>query len=198
MNRDRHTLPGFDAGSAFEDESAFPELGDRFEQLSAYLDGELSEAERATVEQMLASDIEVQAQYRQLARLQSSFSHLSVPAAARNNGDATAERVLERLQQPRWLPAPLMQGHKFYRHYAPIAAGLLAAFTGWTAWEVLHSPQPLVSLETAPVVIPTLVVNSPATRQAGSYLLAPTSDRDAYQILFDEKEDDASPNVLWQ
>ncbi|MEM6445289.1 MAG: hypothetical protein AAF704_01810 [Cyanobacteria bacterium P01_D01_bin.123] len=198
MNRDRHYNDP--ANSDDRPESTFFELDARarFEQLSAYLDDELTDAERAQVQQWMDLDPRARAQYRQFVQLRSGFSRLSVPDVARNNGDATAERVLERLQKPWWRPPSPTRWGKVYRRYAPIAAGAIAAFTGWVAWEAFHPPQPLVSLDTPPVVIPTLVANSPAMRQAGTYLLGPTSDRDAYTILFDDAEGDSASDALWQ
>ncbi|MEO0852208.1 MAG: hypothetical protein AAFY15_01715 [Cyanobacteria bacterium J06648_11] len=168
-------------------------LDDRFEQLSAFIDGELSEIEQAEVQHWLASDPDARSQYRQLVQLQSGFSRLSVPESARSSGETTAEQVLERLAQPRWLPEPNAGWVKFSRRYAPIAAGAIAAFTGWAAWDLSHPTEPLVSLEEPPVVIPTLVSESPAMQEAGTYLLAPNGDRDPYSILFD---DDSAPQ--WQ
>lgn len=166
---------------------------DRFEHLSAYLDGELAVSEQAEVERWLADDPQAREHYRQLVRLHSSFSQLPVPASAQHSGEATAELVLERLDRPRWLPKPKTRWGKFSRHYAPIAAGAIAAFTGWAAWDLSHPPEPIVSLDMPPVVIPTLVSESPATQEAGTYLLAPSGDRDPYSILFD---DEAPPQ--WQ
>lgn len=170
-------------------------LDDRFEQLSAFIDGELSETEQAEVQRWLALDPNARAQYRQLLQMQSGFSRLAVPESVRNSGETTAELVLERLEQPRWLPNPKTRWGQFSRRYAPIAAGAIAAFTGWATWDILHPPEPMVSLDMPPVVIPTLVSESPATQEAGTYLLAPSGDRDPYAILF---EDDATPNSQWQ
>ncbi|MEO1133870.1 MAG: hypothetical protein AAFX40_14335 [Cyanobacteria bacterium J06639_1] len=168
-------------------------LDDRFEQLSAFIDGELSDTEQAEVQHWLKLDPDARAQYRQLLQLQSGFSRMSVPEAARNSGDITAEQVLARLEQPSWLSEPKAGWVKFSRRCAPIAAGAIAALTGWTAWDLSHPAEPLVSLEEPPVVIPTLVAESSAMQEAGTYLLAPSGDRDPYSILFD---DDSAPR--WQ
>src|SRR6266478_3348188 len=60
---------------------------DKYEQLSAYLDGELSEKERAAVERMLAKDAEARAilnELRQTARMVQGLprERLSIAASA--------------------------------------------------------------------------------------------------------------------
>ena len=54
---------------------------DRFELLSAYLDGEVTAAERKQVEEWLANDLESQRLYDRLLKLRSSFQTIPVPAA---------------------------------------------------------------------------------------------------------------------
>jgi ferric-dicitrate binding protein FerR (iron transport regulator) len=53
----------------------------RFELLSAYLDGEVTLAERKQVQQWLDSDPQVQKLYTRLLRLRQDFDHLPIPAA---------------------------------------------------------------------------------------------------------------------
>jgi anti-sigma factor RsiW len=56
-------------------------IDERFELLSAYLDGEVTTAERKQVETLLATDDEFQKQYRQLMRMHSGCSAIVVPVS---------------------------------------------------------------------------------------------------------------------
>jgi anti-sigma factor RsiW len=59
-------------------------LDERFELLSAYLDGEATASERKQVEAWLASDLEFQCQYRQLQRMQLAISGIPTPSTDRS------------------------------------------------------------------------------------------------------------------
>ncbi len=59
-------------------------LDERFELLSAYLDGEATASERKQVEAWLASDLEFQCQYRQLQRMQLAISGIPTPSGDRS------------------------------------------------------------------------------------------------------------------
>jgi anti-sigma factor RsiW len=56
-----------------------PVVDERFEQLSAYLDGELSSQEARQVEDWLASDPQARQLYSQLAALQAGLANLKAP-----------------------------------------------------------------------------------------------------------------------
>ena len=68
---------------------------DRFELLSAYLDGEVSAAERQQVEGWLSQDPKLQQIYRQLLTLQNGFSAIPVEASA-TRADQLANSVFAR------------------------------------------------------------------------------------------------------
>ncbi len=59
-------------------------LDERFELLSAYLDGEATASERKQVEAWLTSDLEFQSQYRQLQRMQLAISGMPAPSCDRS------------------------------------------------------------------------------------------------------------------
>lgn len=71
---------------------------DRFELLSAYLDGEVTAAERKQVEEWLASDPTVQRLHSRLLKLRQGFQSLPVPVSDRSVED-TVEAVFARVER---------------------------------------------------------------------------------------------------
>ncbi|MBN3870231.1 MAG: zf-HC2 domain-containing protein [Nostoc sp.] len=71
---------------------------DRFELLSAYLDGEVTAPERRQVEEWLANDASVQCLYARLLKLRQGLRTLPVPTA-QHSPEATVEQVLTRLRR---------------------------------------------------------------------------------------------------
>lgn len=74
---------------------------DRFELLSAYLDGEVTADERRQVETWLDNDAAVQKLYQRLLLLRQGFQVLSVPAAESSiDVDAMVDQVVRRANRP--------------------------------------------------------------------------------------------------
>ncbi|MBV8885293.1 MAG: zf-HC2 domain-containing protein [Chroococcidiopsidaceae cyanobacterium CP_BM_RX_35] len=73
---------------------------DRFELLSAYLDGEVSAAERRQVETWLTTDPGVQRLYGRLINLRQSLQTMPVPSTQQPAAQ-TAQQVFARLDRPR-------------------------------------------------------------------------------------------------
>jgi anti-sigma factor RsiW len=71
---------------------------DCFELLSAYLDGEVTAAERRQVEEWLANDASVQCLYKRLLKLRQNFQTLPVPAA-QQSPEATFQQVWARIRR---------------------------------------------------------------------------------------------------
>ncbi|MCC5608004.1 zf-HC2 domain-containing protein [Nostoc sp. CHAB 5834] len=71
---------------------------DRFELLSAYLDGEVTATERRQVEEWLANDASVQCLYARLLKLRQGLRTLPVPTA-QQSPEATLGQVLTRLRR---------------------------------------------------------------------------------------------------
>jgi anti-sigma factor RsiW len=65
----------------FDGERSGALLDERFELLSAYLDGEVTTKERQQVEVWLANDAAFQHQYRQLKQLHRAFPQITVPSS---------------------------------------------------------------------------------------------------------------------
>ncbi|MEH2406335.1 anti-sigma factor family protein [Nostoc sp.] len=71
---------------------------DRFELLSAYLDGEVTALERRQVEEWLANDASVQCLYARLLKLRQGLRTLPVPTA-QQSPEATVQQVFIRLRR---------------------------------------------------------------------------------------------------
>lgn len=95
---------------------------DRFELLSAFIDGEVTAAERKQVQQLLASDSDMQRLYTRLAKLRQGLQHLPVPPAQATARE-TAEQVFSQLDRNRVRRTVLWGG-------AAIAAVFVSALSG--------------------------------------------------------------------
>ncbi|HIK55161.1 MAG TPA: zf-HC2 domain-containing protein [Synechococcales cyanobacterium M55_K2018_004] len=71
---------------------------DRFELLSAYLDGEVTPEERRQVDQWLTSDADIQTLYSRLLKLRQGMRSLAVPGPAQPT-ETTVQTVLTRLER---------------------------------------------------------------------------------------------------
>lgn len=146
---------------------------DRFELLSAYLDGEVTAAERHQVEQWLEHDSAAQAMYARLMRLRQGMRSLSVPAPE-VSVDQTVEQVFSRLERrPR-------------RAIAWGGVGIAAALVG--ALATLLAPDAPVQQVTqvSPNDLPTdglmIALDRPVVDIPN--IADPTGDRPAQKILF--------------
>ena len=135
---------------------------DRFELLSAYLDGEVTAAERKQVEEWLANDPESQRLYERLLKLRSSFQTMPVPAAQKPV-EQTIELVYQRVDRRSRRRAVVWSG-------SAIAAVVLGAVSTVLPTrqllQIAQSPQqeiePLrVALNSPVVEIPKLGITPP-------------------------------------
>ncbi|MBD1826882.1 zf-HC2 domain-containing protein [Microcoleus vaginatus GB1-A2] len=117
-------------------------MRDRFELLSAYLDGEVTAAERRQVEDWLTNDPTTKRLYSRLLMMQQSFQAMPVPAAEQS-AQELATKVLQRVERkPKqtWI----LGG-------SAIAALLIAVVSGvggdrqWFAPQFARSPVPAES-----------------------------------------------------
>ena len=113
-------------------------MRDRFELLSAYLDGEVTATERREVEELLTNDPATKRLYSRLLSMQRSFSSMPVPAAEQSAQDLAA-KVLQRVERKTKRNWVLGGG--------AIAALLIAAVSGVAGGRQLFAPQ----LATSPV-----------------------------------------------
>jgi anti-sigma factor RsiW len=75
-------------------------LGERFELLSAYLDGEVTASERQQVQAWLASDPTFANQYRQMQRMQQAISAIPVPSSDKS-ATQLADAVFTKIEHRR-------------------------------------------------------------------------------------------------
>ena len=87
----------------FDGERSGAVLDERFELLSAYLDGEVTASERQQVEALLASDSAFERQYRQMQQLHQAIPSISVPSSqsARSLADDVFAKI-DRRRNHRW------------------------------------------------------------------------------------------------
>lgn len=140
---------------------------DRFELLSAYLDGEVSPVERQQVEAWLATDPQVQRLYKRLLNLRQGLQTMPVPASTRS-AEQMATQVFSRLDNRRRQRAVTWGG-------AAIAATFIAAVSGVFvdsrpfAPKFAQSPEPAVeNSEPLMIAINKPLVNIPKSAIADS------------------------------
>lgn len=122
---------------------------DRFELLSAYLDGEVTAAERKQVEEWLSTDLVVQQLYARLLKLRQGLRALPVPRTEQPVNQ-TVEQVFARIDRKPKL-AVVWGGTG-----AAIAAMFVAAASG--VFSGVHSPAPqIASSPSAPAVSPEVM-----------------------------------------
>ncbi len=131
-------------------------LDDRFELLSAYLDGEATAHERQQVEALLATDPKFQSQYRQLQRMQVMIAGMPTPTTDRSVtqlADAVFTQIERRRQRSltRWIGG------------GAIAATLVTALAGigglfgtnnsqWQMANKANTPAPLMVALNDPIL----------------------------------------------
>ena len=91
----------------WEEQTICADLDERFELLSAYLDGEVTASERQQVETLLANDTAFHNQYRQMQRVQIAIPAISVPTiqSAETLANAVFAQIDRRRtqQRTRWI-----------------------------------------------------------------------------------------------
>jgi len=146
---------------------------DRFELLSAYLDGEVTAAERRQVEEWLAKDASVQCLYARLLKLRQGLRTLPIPAA-QQSPEAAVQQVLARLRRRSQL-AWTFGG-------AAVAACVIGAVSGvlggtrapQLAQKPLIEPTQTTSASIVPPVSPLMVgLNNPVIEIPKAAVAAP-------------------------
>ena len=74
---------------------------DRFEMLSAYLDGEVTAAERKEIQQWLKEDAKIQELYGRLLKLRRQMQSISFHST-QESANQISEQVFQRLDRRRW------------------------------------------------------------------------------------------------
>lgn len=151
---------------------------DRFELLSAFIDGEVTAAERKEVQHLLATDPQMQRLHARLMMLRQGLQKLPVPAPDRNSQE-TAKQVFARIDRRRIRKSIAWGG-------AAIAAVFVGGFSGiFPGTQPLgsnyaQSPQqeaapeplrialnrPIIEITKAPVAAPGNLLQTPAVRES--------------------------------
>lgn len=105
-----------------------------FELLSAYLDGEVTAAERQQVDYWLATEPKVQRLYRRLLQLHHGINSLPIPQAERPSPESISRRVIRRVQKRRLRKIVVLGG-------GAIAAGVVATIGGLLTQPNTRIPQ---------------------------------------------------------
>lgn len=105
---------------------------DRFELLSAYLDGEVTATESRQVEEWLKNDASVQCLYSRLLKLRRGLRDLPVPTS-QDPPEVTTEQVLKRLRH-RYRPMRVLGS-------TALAACVIGAVSGLVSGGEFHTPQ---------------------------------------------------------
>lgn len=143
---------------------------DRFELLSAYLDGEVTAEERRQVEDWLANDAAVQRLYNRLLKLRQAFRSMPVPTTS-PPPQITAQQVFERIDRRSRI--------KWVFGGAALAACVIGALSSLlpnrdgipqlaqqtqvqpTQVFSKSEPLPMIALNNPPIEIPKTAVSSP-------------------------------------
>jgi negative regulator of sigma E activity len=140
---------------------------DRFELLSAYLDGEVTAAERRQVQEWLATDPQVQCLYNRLLKVRQALRAIPVPAS--EPVDQTVDQVFAKLdRRPK-------------RMFVWGGAAIAAIFVGALATmlpgnhpfspQFAQSPKPKESGETLTIALNKPLLNIPSTAAASDQSL---------------------------
>lgn len=159
---------------------------DKFELLSAYLDGEVTAAERRQVEDLLSNDEQTKQLHSQLLRLRSGFQGL--PLAAAQPVNSTVDQVMERLDRPRVSRRAWVLGG------GAIAAAAIGAISGLFGAQprlgyqfALQEPPELEAVATASADALTQVVAKPVPFSTATILEAEAEvAADALMIALDQ------------
>lgn len=131
---------------------------DRFELLSAYLDGEVTAAERRQVEDWLANDLEIQRLYKRLLKLRQGLQTMPVPPA-QQPVERTVQQVLARLDK-RPKIARVWGGAAIAALFISVLPGVLPSSHS-PIRQLAQSPQPQTLPENVMVALNTPVVEIP-------------------------------------
>jgi len=157
----------------FDRERSDAVIDERFELLSAYLDGEVTPTERQQVEAWLANDLAFQHQYRQMQQMQHAFPRMTVPSS--QSAAALSAGVFAKLDRHRHRKLAIIGG-------GAIAATLVAAVTGLGS--LFSNPNPQLQFAANKANIPApmmLALNDPI-------LAMPTTEEQVIELPMSSPE----------
>ncbi|AOW98643.1 Fis family transcriptional regulator [Moorena producens PAL-8-15-08-1] len=115
---------------------------DRFQLISAYVDGEVTSAERSDVQQLLATDPEAKRLYNRLLMLRQAFRAMPVPQTEQP-AQELAQQVFSKIDRRR-----------NRRKFVWGGAALAAMFVGAVSMIVPNGPSPVPQMATNPTPLP--------------------------------------------
>ena len=141
----------------------------RFELLSAYVDGEVTLAERKQVQEWLTNDPNVKSQYLQLLRVHQGIQLLPVPPADQSIQESI-DGVFTRITRTRWKQAFVLGGSAIAALFIGVVSGVLPGgesplpqlAQSFPLTTAAVAPEPLmVALNAPPVDIPKASLSYP-------------------------------------
>ena len=118
---------------------------DRFELLSAYIDGEVTAAERHQVQELLSRDSDMQRLYTRLMKLRQGLQQLPVPARE-TTATETAQQVFSRIDRRRTRKAFIWGGAAIAALFVSAVSGVLPGSRSFVP-QLAQSPEPEVASE---------------------------------------------------
>lgn len=153
---------------------------DRFELLSAYIDGEVTAQERKQVQELLSTDSTMQHLYTRLMKLRQEIHQLPVPAPAAT-AQQTAEQVFSRIDRRRNRRTVIWGGAAIAALFVSAVSGILPGSRSFVPQLAQNPDATTETLEIAlnqPVIeIPKAAVVAPETGVQPSKLPGELYDR---------------------
>lgn len=142
---------------------------DRFELLNAYIDGEVTAAERKQVQEWLATDPQVQRLYSRLVKLRQGIQTIPIPVS-----DQPADKMVQQVFAA--IDRRKTRRNVVWGGAATIAALFIGAFSGIVPGSRSLSPQLAQSPNPAPAVAPAplmVALNRPVVEIPKAAVAAP-------------------------
>lgn len=160
---------------------------DRFELISAFIDGEVTATERKQVQELLATDPEMQRLHSRLLMLRQGLQKLPVPVAETTAGQ-TAKQVFSKIDRRRNLRTVVWGGGAIAALFVSALSGIFsgsqsplgnfAANSINTQKQEVATEQPLMIAVNRPLLdIPKAAVSSPKTSEPS---VSPTTDKNNF------------------
>jgi hypothetical protein len=154
--------PNFDARKQSRQQSA-KEMDslqrDRFELLSAYIDGEVTAAERKQVQEWLATDLEMQRLHSRLMKIRQGFQKMPVPSAEAT-AQQTVREVFSRLDRRRNRQTIIWGGAAIAAVFVSALSGILPGSQSLVP-RLAQAPKPEVTSEPLMIAINRPVIEIP-------------------------------------
>src|SRR4028118_466356 len=144
---------------------------DRFELLSAYIDGEVTAKERRQVQELLATNSEMQRLHARLIKLRQGVQKMPVPAAE-TTAQQTAQEVFARIDRRRTRRTVLWGGAAIAAMVVSALSGIFPASQSQMAWQQALLPKPEAAPEPLKIALnEPLIPITKAAEAAPEHLL---------------------------